>query len=155
MKPLSASLLLIAGAALASPAQAGRARGRAYVVAQKKADPKHLDAALAKLAQQAAKEGKRVLVDFGAPWCVACALIQPVFQREGNRALFRNWELVQVDVDDLPEGPILGIPFDTIPFFIKLDESGHAAGTLRGGEALKGRGRAADVDAAFARFLST
>lgn len=157
---LFASLLLIgsfAQSALASPLQSEEEHPRPleYVIAQQKADPRHLDRSLMALARQAAKAHRRVLVEFGAPWCVPCELIRPVFQREENRALFRGWELVQVDVDELPEGPVLGIPFDTIPFFIKLDESGHAAGTLRGGEALSGRGRASDVAAAFARFLGT
>lgn len=159
MKALFAGLLALT----ALPAWAGaqdlpssdEAPPRPLVIAEVRVDAKHLDTELTQLAKQAAAEHKRVLVAFGAPWCVACALLDPVFQRERNRALFRGWELVQVDVDDLPEGPVLGIPFDTIPFFIKLDRAGHPAGTLRGSEALKGRGRSVDVDAAFARFLGT
>jgi hypothetical protein len=126
------------------------------VIKEKHVDPKHLSKrAAAALARGAAGEHKRLLLYFGADWCVACALIDPVFKREENRALFRDWELVRVDVDALPEGPVLGIPFDTIPFFMKLDGAGHVVGTLLGSDVLEGRGRPQDVDAAFARFLGT
>jgi hypothetical protein len=132
------------------------APARRSVVEEKVVNPKHLSKRVARrLARAAAGEHKRVLISFGADWCVACALIEPVFEREENRALFRGWELVRVDVDALPEGPVLGIPFDTIPFFMKLDEAGHVVGTLLGSDVLEGRGRPQDVDAAFARFLGT
>lgn len=154
--PLVLALPLLARAAApsAAPAPASRA-GPALVVEERQADPAHLDQTLVRLAKEAAREHKRVLVSFGASWCVACALIEPAFSRESNRAVLRGWELVQVDVDTVPEGPILGIPFDTIPFFIKLDGRGRVAGTLRGSELLKGRGSAAEVDARLARFLGT
>jgi thiol-disulfide isomerase/thioredoxin len=152
---------LLPALAFAAPAPGGPAPtaahgpGAGLVVQEQKVEPAHLDAQLARLAREAARHHKRVLVYFGASWCVSCALLKPLFHRESNRALLSRWELVQVDVDTLPEGPVVGIPFDTIPFFIKLDGRGRAAGTLRGSELLKGRGSAAEMDAAFARFLGT
>jgi|GEM_PF-5317306 len=159
MKRALALLLMVTSApagVLAAPAGPAPAPPAQQVIQEKKVNPKHLThRVVRKLAHEAAGEHKRVLVAFGADWCVACALIDPVFKREENRALFRDWELVRVDVDTLPEGPVLGIPFDTIPFFMKLDGDGHVAGTLLGSDVLEGRGRPQDVDAAFARFLGT
>jgi hypothetical protein len=126
-----------------------------FVIEERRVDVKHLDAQLRALARQAAHAHKRVLVSFGASWCIACQVIDPVFWREGNRALFRRWELVQVDVDALAEGPVLGIPFDAIPFFMKLDRRGKVVGTLSGSAALGRPPSDANVDAAFARFLGT
>lgn len=156
MRPLRALLILCSLAPwVGLAADGGEEKHPPLVIEEKSINPKHPDRELVAVAKAAHKAHKRVLVEFGASWCVACELVKPVFWRAENRALFSGWELVQVDVDQLPDGPVLGIPFDTIPFFMKLDATGHVAGTLRGSDVLGGRPTDAQVDAAFARFLGT
>lgn len=56
-----------------------------------------LDAALA----LAAKDGKEVLIDFGADWCPDCQVLDRLFQSDSTRALLqRDYHVVAVDVGE-------------------------------------------------------
>ena len=126
-----------------------------WVVVQTSVNPAFgLSRQAAHVAHQAAGSGKRVLVYFHADWCGPCRVVQKVFTREANRGLFEKWVLLPVNVDEIPGGPALGVAFDSVPFFIKLDADGKVAGTLSAG-AIPGAGGAREVDAAFRNFLRT
>ena len=104
------------------------------------------------LAREAAAQNKRVLVYFHADWCGPCRQVGKAFQRETNKDAFSHWILVNVNVDEMPSGPTLGIEFQTIPFFVKLDASGKAVGTLNG-EAFGFNPPDEKVDEVFQNFL--
>ena len=56
---------------------------------------KHIDAALAK----ARKDGRHVLLDFGADWCPDCRVLGGVFEQTDVAALLaRNFHVVRIDV---------------------------------------------------------
>jgi len=124
------------------------------VVQTRAADPAKLEVEAITLAREAARENKRVLVYFHADWCAPCHRIGKAFERASNRPTFANWVLVQVNVDALPGGPALGIQFETIPFFVKLDPSGKAIGTLDG-QAFGSEPADEKVDEVFRNFLRT
>jgi len=96
-------------------------------------DPRRLESELRALAQHASRSGARVLVELGAPWCEPCRALDAAFSRESNRALLAGWWLVEVDVDALPAGPVLGRPVHTVPALVRLDRSGHPEAWLQGG----------------------
>jgi thioredoxin-like negative regulator of GroEL len=124
------------------------------VISTRAADPKRLDAEAVSIAREAAKEHKRVLVYFHADWCGPCLRVGKAFERAANRDTFANWVIVQVNVDELPSGPALGIQFESIPFFVKLDSSGKAIGTLDG-QAFGVEPPDEKVDEVFRTFLRT
>src|SRR5215475_10875301 len=95
-------------------------------------DVKHLDAELVAASQAAAKEHARVLVVLGAAWCEPCRALDAAFARESNRQLLHDWRLVELDVDTLPHGRVLGLPLDTVPALVKLHSAGRPAGALHG-----------------------
>jgi thiol-disulfide isomerase/thioredoxin len=107
----------------------------------------------ARVAKSEASKGRHVLVVFGAPWCGACHVVDRAIEQLEKDPLSAKWALVEVDVDDLPDGPALGLPFDEIPYLVRLDDQGRPAGTLQAGEVLghrKGQGISA-----LRRFLGT
>ena len=95
-------------------------------------DVRRLDAELAAASRSAALEHARVLLVLGARWCEPCRALDAAFARESNRELLRDWRLVEVDVDTLPPGPVLGLPLGTVPALVKLGPTGRPAGTLHG-----------------------
>jgi len=115
-------------------------------------DPRRLDAELRALAQEAARSGSRLLVELGAPWCEPCHALDAAFARESNRAVFAGWWLVEVDVDALPPGPVLGRGTHTVPALVRLGPSGHPAAWLHG-DALP-TDSAPRLDEALRRFLA-
>lgn len=116
-------------------------------------DPKYLDRDLAQVTRDANARGRSVFIDFGAGWCQPCRELRKAFSRESNRELFKRWVLVSVNVDALPEGPVLGLAFDEIPYLVRLDGQGHPTQTL-GGDALEDLDRPSRVDAMLRRFLA-
>ncbi|HVP59192.1 MAG TPA: thioredoxin family protein [Myxococcaceae bacterium] len=124
---------------------------RAPVIRRVKVDPRRLGPELQALAQEAARSGVRVLVELGAPWCEPCRALDAAFVRESNRSVLARWWLVEVDVDDLPPGPVLGRSVHTVPVLVRLDRSGRPEAWLQG-SALP-TDSAAGLDAALRRFL--
>lgn len=117
-----------------------------------KVDPRRLDAELRALAREAARSRARVLVELGAAWCDPCRALDAAFARETNRVVFAGWWLVEVDVDALPAGPVLGRPMHTVPALVRLGPSGDPAAWLQG-PALP-TDSAAGLDDALRRFLA-
>jgi len=121
------------------------------VVHRERVDPRHLEPELRALAARAARSGARVLVELGASWCEPCRALDAAFARESNRAVLAGWWLVEVDVDALPPGPVLGRPRHTVPALIRLGASGRPEATLDG-TALR-VDDASRLDQALARLL--
>jgi thioredoxin-like negative regulator of GroEL len=97
-----------------------------------KVDPRRLDAELRAVAREAAGSGARILVELGAPWCEPCRALDAAFARESNRAVLSGWWLVEVNVDALPPGPVLGREVHTVPALIRLGPAGRPAAWLQG-----------------------
>lgn len=105
---------------------------RAPPIRRVRVDPRRLDAELRAVAREAAGSGARVLVELGAPWCEPCRALDAAFARESNRAVLSGWWLVEVNVDALPPGPVLGRDVHTVPALIRLGPSGRPAAWLQG-----------------------
>ncbi|MGZ6141292.1 MAG: thioredoxin family protein [Myxococcaceae bacterium] len=124
----------------------------APLIRRVKVDPRRLDAELRAVASDAARSGARVLVELGAPWCEPCRALDAAFARESNRAVLAGWWLVEVDVDALPSGPVLGRAMHTVPALVRLGTSGRPAAWLQGSALPTDNARG--LDAALRRFLA-
>lgn len=125
---------------------------RPPLVRRVKVDPRRLDTELRALARQAARSGARVLVELGAPWCEPCGALEAAFARESNRPLLVGWWLVEVDVDALPPGPVLGRRMHTVPALLRVGPAGRPERWLEG-SALPTES-ALRLDEALGRFLA-
>ena len=125
---------------------------RAALIRRVKVDPRRLEPELRALAREADRAGARVLVELGAPWCEPCRALDAAFARESNREVLAGWWLVEVDVDALPPGPVLGRSVHTVPALVRLDGSGRPRAWLQG-PALP-TDSAPGLDEALLRFLS-
>ncbi|HSP17955.1 MAG TPA: thioredoxin family protein [Myxococcaceae bacterium] len=130
----------------------GLPRAATAPIRRVKVDPRRLEAELQAVAGQAERSGARLLVSLGAPWCEPCHALDAAFAREGNRALFAGWWLVEVNVDALPPGPVLGRDAHTVPALVRLGRSGRPASWLQG-PALP-TDSASALDEALRRFLA-
>ena len=93
-----------------------------------------------------------MLVVLGAPWCEPCHALDAAFARESNRPVLAGWWLVEVDVDLLPPGPVLGKNAQTVPALIRLGPSGRPVARLEG--AALPTDSAPALDAALGNFLA-
>ncbi len=134
-----------------APAAADASDSRTPVVRRAAVDPHGLGAELRALAQEASRSGARVLVELGAAWCEPCRALDAAFARESNRGVLTGWWLVEVDVDALPSGPVLGRSVHTVPALVRLDRAGRPEAWLQG--AALPTDSAARLDAALRRFL--
>lgn len=134
-------------------APAGASAPRAPLIRRVKVDPRRLEPELRALAHEAARSGARVLVELGASWCEPCRALDAAFAREANRPVLAGWWLVEVDVDALPPGAVLGRPMHTVPALVRLGPSGHPEARLEG--AALPTDSAARLDAALRRFLAS
>ena len=161
MLPLLASLLLAAPDAGTPPLLEELPPGapgtpeatapRAPILRRVSVDPRRLGPELHALAQEASRVRTRILVELGAPWCEPCRALDAAFARESNRALLAGWWLVEVNVDTLPPGPVLGRSVHTVPALVRLDRSGRPEAWLQG--AALPTDNAARLDAALEGFL--
>ena len=134
-----------------APAGAQAVAPRAPVIRRVSVDPRRLGPELQAVARQASVSNARVLVELGAPWCEPCRALDAAFARESNRAVLAAWWLVEVDVDALPPGPVLGRSVHTVPALVRLDRSGRPEAWLQG--ASLPTDSAASLDAALRGFL--
>jgi thiol-disulfide isomerase/thioredoxin len=134
-----------------APDGAGAIAPRPPPIRRLSVDPRKLAPELRALAEEASRSGARLLVELGAPWCEPCRALDAAFARESNRAVLSGWWLVEVDVDALPPGPVLGRPTHTVPALVRLDRSGRPAAWLQG--AALPTDSAARLDEALRAFL--
>jgi thiol-disulfide isomerase/thioredoxin len=125
---------------------------RPPVIRRVTVDPRRLEPELRALAQEASRSRARVLVELGAPWCEPCRALEAAFSRESNRAVLARWWLVEVNVDLLPPGAVLGRSTHTVPALVRLDGSGHPEGWLQG--AALPADSSTRLDAALREFLT-
>lgn len=89
---------------------------------------------------RAAREHKRVLLDFGGNWCGDCQVLNIYFHREPNAALLaRNFVLVDVNVGHYDKNLDLAKRYDIplqkgVPALAVLDARGHLLYSQRQGE---------------------
>jgi thiol:disulfide interchange protein len=92
--------------------------------------------------EQAAHEGKRVLVDFGGDWCTDCKVLDANLRRPENAALVaRRFVVVHVNVGErgistnFDVAKRYGIPLQKgVPALAVLDSNGHLVHAQKGGE---------------------
>ena len=127
---------LLAAALVASLAFAAHAADALYPeVARAKAD---VESGL----KQAAREHKRVLVDFGGNWCGDCKVLDINLRKPENRAVLdKSYVLVHVNVgekgitDNFDVAERFGIPLKKgVPAFAVLDPDGRVVYAQKNGE---------------------
>ena len=95
-----------------------------------------IKAALAK----AAKEHKRVILDFGGNWCPDCRVLDRYFHQEPNASLLKaNFILVDVNIGKVDRNKDVakayGVPLDKgVPALAVLDENGKRLFSQKKGE---------------------
>lgn len=122
---LAVGLVLLAlqpGLSLGSP---GAAEDRAIY------DGRDASPAITRAVRSAARQHKRILLIFGANWCVWCRRLDTTFRTSGavSRELTRRFEVVHIDTDVPANAAIirqLGNPTrHGIPALAVLDETGQ------------------------------
>lgn len=89
---------------------------------------------------RAAREHKRVLLDFGGNWCGDCQVLDIYFHREPNADLLaKNYVLVDVNVGKYDKNLDLAKKYDIplqkgVPALAVLDAHGHLLYSQRQGE---------------------
>jgi len=92
--------------------------------------------------QQAAREGKRVLVDFGGDWCTDCKILDINLKKPENAALLeKNFVMVHVNVgdkgisDNFDVAERFGIPLKKgVPALAVLESDGRVVYAQKNGE---------------------
>lgn len=113
----------------AAPAPAGKAKKQEPPVYDEKADAK---ADVAAAVVRAARENKRVLIQWGANWCGWCKWLAGTMKKDAavRRTLMYEYEVVHVDVAKFDKhmdlAKELGADFKAIPYLTILDADGKA-----------------------------
>ena len=115
------------------------------------------DVAAAKAA--AAKDGKPVLLDFGANWCPDCVVLGRTFMRPSTAALLAKYHVVRVDVGEFDHNLELTAHYvdlqtSGIPALAVVDSQGHAMVNTNQGEFSNARTMPeAEVDAFLKKWV--
>jgi thioredoxin 1 len=91
--------------------------------------------------KQLQSEGKKLLVDFKARWCVPCGQLLPRLDKMSSK--YGDIEFVFIDVDDNSEG-CLELGIRTVPTIMIYD-----------GENLINRSMGANIDSVYTKILDT
>lgn len=105
-------------------------------------DPAQASADIAAAVAQAAREGKRVLVDFGGDWCTDCKVLDANLRKPENAALVASrFVVVHVNVGDrgiernFDVAARYGIPLEKgVPALAVLDAKGAVVYAQKAGE---------------------
>ncbi len=103
-------------------------------------DGAHAEADIAAALAKAAREKKRVLLDFGGNWCGDCQVLEIYFHDSANRNLLEsNYVLVPVNIGRYDENLAIaaryGVPVSKgVPALAVLDPSGEVVYSQRNGE---------------------
>jgi thiol:disulfide interchange protein len=123
-------LVLVGGAAVQANAQGPAPAGKKQIYSET-ADPK---AAIAAGLQQARREHKRVILDFGGDWCGDCQVLDIYFHQPANFAILqKNFVLVHVFINETMDNAAhvqlaakYGVPIAKgVPALAILDENGN------------------------------
>jgi protein disulfide-isomerase len=115
------------------------------------------DIAAAKAA--AAKDGRPVLIDFGADWCPDCVVLGKTFTRPATAALLAKFHVVKVDVGEFDHNLRLTARYvdlqtSGIPALAVVDAKGRTEVATNQGEFSNARSMTeAQVDAFLKRWL--
>lgn len=88
----------------------------------------------------AAREHKRVILDFGGNWCGDCQVLDIYFHRSPNDALLNaNYVLVDIDIGHMDKNVDLADKYDVplrrgVPALAVLDAHGHVLYSQKNGE---------------------
>jgi thioredoxin 1 len=144
-KPMRAPLTAIAIAAMTcavllgcrqAPAPVVEEPGRAVIYPDGAQAGRDIDAALS----TAARDKKRVLLDFGGNWCGDCQVLEIYFHAPANRNLLeKNYVLVPVNIgrydENLDIAAKYGVPVAKgVPALAVLEPSGQLVYSQREGE---------------------
>jgi len=132
---MNATRRLLATLVLATPLFACAAEAMYPPIDRAKAD---VEAGI----QQAAKSGKRVIVDFGGNWCTDCRILDINMKKPENAALLdRNFVVVHVNVgdkgitDNFDVAERYGIPLKKgVPALVVLESDGRVVYAQKAGE---------------------
>jgi len=103
-------------------------------------DPSQAKADLAAALQTAARNHKRILLDFGGNWCGDCQVLDLYFHDPANRPILEaNFVLVHVNIGRMDTNLELadryGVPLNKgVPALAVLDEHGKLLYSQKGGE---------------------
>ena len=133
-----ACLLLLSAGCRQAPVETPETEepGRAVIYPDGAQAQQDIAAALAR----AAREKKRVLLDFGGNWCGDCQVLEIYFHDLANRSLLEaNYVLVPVNIGRYDENLAIaaryGIPITRgVPALAVLDSSGQVVYSQRNGE---------------------
>ena len=105
-------------------------------------DPARADADISAAVEQAGREAKRVLVDFGGDWCTDCKVLDVNLRKPENAALLaRRFVMVHVNVGErgietnFDVAKRFGIPLEKgVPALAVLDSGGQVVYAQKAGE---------------------
>jgi thiol:disulfide interchange protein len=103
-------------------------------------DPRRDAAAdIAAAKKASAKDGRPVLIDFGADWCPDCLVLNTTFERPVTAQLLAAYHVVRVDVGEFDHnldvaGPYVDLHTSGIPALAVVDSSGRLDVATNGGE---------------------
>ncbi|HEX5236482.1 MAG TPA: thioredoxin family protein [Silvibacterium sp.] len=95
---------------------------------------------IAKAIRTAAKEHKRVLLDFGGNWCGDCQVLNIYFHQAPNQAILdKSYVLVDIDIGHMDKNVDVAQKYDVplkkgVPALAVLDPHGHLLYSQKNGE---------------------
>ena len=95
---------------------------------------------IAQAIRTAAREHKRVLLDFGGNWCGDCQVLSIYFHQAPNQSILdKNYVLVDIDIGHMDKNVDLAQKYDVplqkgVPALAILDARGHLLYSQKNGE---------------------
>lgn len=134
----------VAAGATAQPASSSPSHSPAAASPRSRSGPLYdpdRDAAadIAAAERASAKDGRPVLIDFGADWCPDCVVLSRTFERPGTAQLLAAYHVVRVDVGDFDHNLDVAASYvdlrsSGIPALAVVDSAGRLDVATNGGE---------------------
>ena len=118
-------LFLLAVCLASMPGDRGTAQAKREPIYDTSGNGKKL---IAEALRKAAKDNKRVLLQYGGNWCSWCYLLHDLFEQDKDikRLLLFEYELVLIDTQSNPDiAPTYGAEIKGVPFLTVLDSDGR------------------------------